>query len=223
VRLIHRKFAAITTAASKDESRPFLTGVFVKEESEGKVTLAATDGGRLIMVEIPDAGGQDFPAIDGMPTEDNGVQSGIIPAEAFAKVLKANKVKRFMPILEKVAVALRENGEKQEAVLAFTDLEQPTVTKVPIRRGTEFPNYTQVIPDAEKAVFTVSVNAGYLAEVLMVITRMVEGNRNGTACVTMRFFEGPNEKGGSMVPFRLDAEDEDGAKIVAVVAPMRKY
>jgi len=39
----------------------------------------------------------------------------------------------------------------------------------------------------------------------------------------MRFFEGPNEKGGSMVPFRLDAEDEDGAKIVAVVAPMRKY
>lgn len=217
--LLHRKWAAIGAVASKDQNRPFLTGVHVRHMEGGKIELAATDGARLLRVCVnTPADPQEFPVLEGMPRDDTRA-SAIIPAGVFQKVLASNKVKN-VPLLAHVAVTLTgQDGKRGGAALGFTDLLQPTVTQTPTIEG-PYPNYAQVIPKGA-ASYTITVNADYLADTLQAISRMLDGGRGTPPLVTLRFYRKQTQGGTSLDPFRMDAEDEDGNRITAVIAPVR--
>jgi DNA polymerase-3 subunit beta len=105
-------------AASKDESRPVLTGVLV-ELSEGRVTMAATDSYRLSVKESP---------LEGATSE---VQA-IVPARALNEVARLSGGDRL-------EIAVQENQ-------ILFGLEGVWLSAR--RIDGQFPNYRQLLPQA---------------------------------------------------------------------------
>ena len=111
--------ARVSRSASRDESRPVLTGILARFES-GKLVMAATDSYRLSVKETPIAGAPDD-------------LEAIIPARALAEV-------------SRIAVAGEslELGVQQNQVVFRAD----GVTLTTRRIEGQFPNYRQLLPDA---------------------------------------------------------------------------
>jgi len=208
--LIDRSWAAIANVASEDVTRPNLNGVHVTATPE-TVRAEATDGAVLLRVEAPRLPDADYPVFPGL--EAGTLDAGIIPAVTFAKALKSNKVKSFIPILRNVAVSLQD-GDRPTATLAFTDLENPTITRTPLVEE-KFPNVDQVIPKGD-AVATFSVDPVLLAELLLTIADVLPDGRKGLHLVTFSIYtNGTIDK-----PVRLDA-NEDGTTALGIIAQRR--
>ena len=111
--------ARVSRSASRDESRPVLTGILARFES-GKLVMAATDSYRLSVKETPIAGAPDD-------------LEAIIPARALAEV-------------SRIAVAGEslELGVQENQVVFRAD----GVTLTTRRIEGQFPNYRQLLPDA---------------------------------------------------------------------------
>lgn len=104
-------------AASTDETRPFLTGVYVTAE-EGAVRFVATDGGRL--------------AVRSAPATVQGTLSVIVPGKAMHELVRLSAGSEGT-----VRIGLVDNQ-------AVFSLEGVRVTSRLV--GGQFPNYQQVIP-----------------------------------------------------------------------------
>ncbi len=116
-------------AASTDEGRPVLTGVYAQLNG-GKVTLAATDGHRLAVKTLQvQAGGQEPEAV-------------VIPARALAELSRILKGSS-----EKVQVAV--GSQKNQVFFAVGGVEMMSR----LIEGT-YPNYQQVIPAAPTTTIT---------------------------------------------------------------------
>lgn len=208
--LIDRQWSAVANVASKDEVRRYLCGVHLTATEE-KVRAEATDGGALLRVEAPRQKVEDFPAIPGL--EAGNLDAGIIPADTYAKFLRANKAKRDrLPILANVAVSM-QNGDRHSVTLAFTDLENPTVTRTPLVEG-PFPNVDTVIPKGDP-VATFSVDPVLLANLLLSIADVLPDARRGSHVVSFRVYSKDTDK-----PVRIDAE-EGGTTALGVIAQKR--
>ncbi|MBA2359461.1 MAG: DNA polymerase III subunit beta [Actinobacteria bacterium] len=108
----------VSRAASRDESRPVLTGVLVRFEGQSLV-MAATDSYRLAVKETPMAsGGPDLDAI--------------VPARALAEVM------RIAQGTDGLQIGVRENQ-----VLFAVDGILLTTRRI---EG-QFPNYRQLLPE----------------------------------------------------------------------------
>lgn len=106
-------------AASRDESRPVLTGVLVRFEGD-KLVMAATDSYRLAVKETPlTAGGPDLEAI--------------IPARALQELARAAAG------VEEVRLGVHEN----HVIFAAAD-----VWLTSRRIDGQFPNYAQLLPES---------------------------------------------------------------------------
>ncbi|MCS7006579.1 MAG: DNA polymerase III subunit beta [Thermoleophilia bacterium] len=109
----------VARAASRDDSRPVLTGILVRFEGP-QLTMAATDSYRLAVKETPlPAPGPDLDAI--------------IPARALQEVT------RLAGATETVELGIHEN----HVVFAAADVWLTTR-----RIDGQFPNYRQLLPDA---------------------------------------------------------------------------
>jgi DNA polymerase-3 subunit beta len=110
--------ARVSRSASRDESRPVLTGILVRFES-GKLVMAATDSYRLSVKETPLEG--DAPDLE-----------AIIPARALAEV-------------SRVAAGADglELGVHENQVVFVAD----GVTLTTRRIEGQFPNYKQLLPE----------------------------------------------------------------------------
>lgn len=108
----------VSRSASRDESRPVLTGILVRFEA-GKVVMAATDSYRLSVKETP---------LDGGPVE----VEAIIPSRALGEL------SRLAQAADTVELALLEN----HAVFHVDD-----VTLTTRRIDGQFPNYRQLLPE----------------------------------------------------------------------------
>ena len=109
----------VTRSASRDESRPVLTGILVRFES-GKLVMAATDSYRLSVKETELAGG--VPELE-----------AIIPARALAELA------RIAQSGDTIELGVHEN----QVVFAADDVWLTTR-----RIDGQFPNYKQLIPEA---------------------------------------------------------------------------
>jgi len=205
--LIPKAFARVSDAASTDDTRPFITGVHVKETVES-IQLEATDGKRLIRATLPkkDAISPDeYPLIPGLDASSNGATEGTIPADSWRKAFKAMPRRVHMPVLERLAVVL---GETQ-VTLASTDLRSPSVSTSPLIEGS-FPKTETVIPQGPP-VFSILLDADLLADTLGALASFAEGVRS----VRLEFY-GPETPAKLTVPTA-----KEGAQVVAVLAPMR--
>jgi len=109
----------VARSASRDESRPVLTGILVRFEA-GKLVMAATDSYRLSVKETPLPG--DAPELE-----------AIIPARALAEL------GRIAQSAETVELGVHEN----QVVFAADDVWLTTR-----RIDGQFPNYKQLLPES---------------------------------------------------------------------------
>ena len=137
----------VTRAASRDESRPVLTGILVRFEN-GKVVMAATDSYRLSVKETPIGGG---PA---------GVVEAIVPARALGELLRISQAEG--PPIE---VGVQEN----QVVFGADD-----VWLTARRIDGQFPNYRQLLPESFEAEVTLPRQE--LADVVRRVKLMVQRN-----------------------------------------------
>ena len=108
----------VSRAASRDESRPVLTGILVRFES-GKVVMAATDSYRLAVKETPLEA--SAPALE-----------AIVPARALGELARIAQSGEF------IQLALQENH-----VLFGTEDAWLTTRRI----DGQFPDYKQLLPD----------------------------------------------------------------------------
>src|SRR5438874_2511705 len=111
--------ARVARSASRDESRPVLTGILVRFE-QGKLVMAATDSYRLSVKETP---------LEGQAPE----LEAIIPARALAEL------GRIAQSGETVELGVHEN----QVVFAADDVWLTTR-----RIDGQFPNYKQLLPES---------------------------------------------------------------------------
>src|SRR5207244_665385 len=117
----------VARSASRDESRPVLTGILVRFE-QGKLVMAATDSYRLSVKETPLEG--DAPELE-----------AIIPARALAELT------RIAQSGENVELGVHEN----QVVFAADDVWLTTR-----RIDGQFPNYKQLLPESFEHDVTIS-------------------------------------------------------------------
>jgi DNA polymerase III subunit beta len=118
--------ARVSRSASRDESRPVLTGILVRFE-EGKLVMAATDSYRLAVKETPLE--SDAPPLE-----------AIIPARALAELA------RIAQSGDAVEVGIHENQ------VAFSADGVLLTTR---RIDGQFPNYKQLLPETFEHELTV--------------------------------------------------------------------
>jgi DNA polymerase-3 subunit beta len=111
--------ARVSKSASRDESRPVLTGILVRFEP-GKIVMAATDSYRLAVKETPCATG-----VEGL--------EAIIPARALQELA------RLAGSAEEVNLGVLDNH-----VICGVGAAWLTTRRI----DGQFPNYRQLIPDA---------------------------------------------------------------------------
>jgi len=119
----------VARSASRDESRPVLTGILVRFEA-GKIVMAATDSYRLSVKETELAG--EVPELE-----------AIIPARALAELA------RIAQSGETVELGVHEN----QVVFAADDVWLTTR-----RIDGQFPNYKQLLPEAFEHELTLPRN-----------------------------------------------------------------
>jgi DNA polymerase III subunit beta len=111
--------ARVSRSASRDESRPVLTGVLMRFEP-GKLVMAATDSYRLSVKETP---------IDGTVPE----LEAIVPARALGELA------RIAQAGEQIELGVHENQ------VVFSTGDALLTTR---RIDGQFPNYKQLVPEA---------------------------------------------------------------------------
>jgi DNA polymerase III subunit beta len=111
--------ARVSRSASRDESRPVLTGILVRFEG-GKLVMAATDSYRLSVKETPVA--EQLPELE-----------AIIPARALAEL------GRIAQSSESLEVGVHEN----QVVFVASDIWLTSR-----RIDGQFPNYKQLLPES---------------------------------------------------------------------------
>src|SRR6266849_1770768 len=119
----------VARAASRDESRPVLTGILVRFEA-GKLVMAATDSYRLSVKETELSG--EVPELE-----------AIIPARALGEL------SRIAQAGDSVELGVHEN----QVVFAADDVWLTTR-----RIDGQFPNYKQLLPEAFEHDVTISRN-----------------------------------------------------------------
>ena len=115
--------ARVSRAASRDESRPVLTGILVRFE-DGKVVMAATDSYRLSVKMTPLQGG---------PGEE---LEAIVPARALTEL---GRISASAEGENNIGIAVQDNQ------VAF---EAQGVWLTARRIDGQFPNYKQLLPEA---------------------------------------------------------------------------
>ena len=117
--------AKVSRSASRDESRPVLTGILVRFE-DGKLVMAATDSYRLSVKETPLADG---------PSQ--GLEA-IVPARALGELAR---------VAQGTAASELEIGVQENQVVFGIDGVRLTARRI----DGQFPNYKQLLPESFEA------------------------------------------------------------------------
>lgn len=203
MKLLTRGHSVVAKAASTDETRYILQGVYLEETKNG-MKATATDG--RIMASVEDESealaASEYPANVIPATAPNGAKAAIVPTDAFVKAFKGLPTARrtTLPILQMVAVTMGAT----ETTLGTTDLETPIVRTARNIEG-HFPNYEQIIP--KKAEFTINFSPRLLG-VALKIAQDFELDQ-----VKMEFTDDKS-------PVKITGK-RNGQKLTVVVMPMQ--
>ena len=207
--LISSKLAPAAEFATKDGHNPRyalssvkLSYVGVPKDKPDTIRAEATDGKRMIRVEMPAEKVDDFPRIDGVNMDDKGETDCVIAAEDFKSIFTKLPKRNAKAILENAIVS--PTKETMKVNTASTDLQTQNVKTLRQVEGM-FPNFDDVYPTA-KAKFTVNFGSKLLGDSLRTLERL------GAENVKFEFIDATS-------PVRMTAE-KDGIKIQAVIMPM---
>ena len=206
--LLSKKTLAVINAASTDKTRFELNGVLIEGDGSG----VGCDGQILVKYTpnfLPDA--SEYPAIEGVTVVDpEGVTLTpfILPAEACIQISKAApKTRRFIPLIEDIALDVVATNLNGNAVMAVTDLETPQVFK-PKKLDGQYPNYTKILP-TNGATLTVGLGVAVLEKVLKTLKAL-----------NVEEFSFGVTDAKSPIQIFATTKDQDG-KVIAVMMPRR--
>lgn len=163
MKLLTKGHAVVARAASTDETRYILNGVYLEETEKG-MKATATDGKMLATVEDESIGftALDYPANVIPATAPNGAKTAIVPTDVFVSAFKGLPGRKSrLPVLQNVAVTMGAT----ETTLGTTDLATPIVRTARNIEGT-FPNYKQIIP--KKSTFAIKFDPKLLGVALKI-------------------------------------------------------
>ena len=134
-----------------------------------------TDGSCLVKVTLPKESPENFPPVDGVKPSAKFKPFSISTAAA-AKIGNAIPNDKALPALNFAAIDGKRTDAGENAVFAVSDLETPQVFS-PKKSAMQYPDYQKVVPDKEKATFSIALDAGYLAKLAKAAGKFT-GDRN---------------------------------------------
>jgi hypothetical protein len=211
--LIHKDALKIHAVASTDITRPQFQGVHVLPDG----SCEATNGYILLRVKRQTASAFDYPN----PSKD--WKPPTIPAEGFTiptdsakEALRMPPTKAVLPILNDAVLV--ESVTEGKATLSATNLDAWVRLECKTldggNNGYGFPKCDAVMPDPDKAVFTIGVNPLVLAKALTTLAEAMGAKKAGICPdVVMRFY-------APLAGIRLDCLTYDG-QASGVVMPVK--
>lgn len=192
--LLTKKQLNLHHTASKDDSRPVLTQLYVRKIGE-EIVAVSTDSYVLAEVREPAQPVDDYPNVTPDQPNDASIESAFVQADVAKKILPMIPKKTLLPIL---TMALLQKNE-----LVTTDLDKTTKFITHEQEG-KYPEYEKLIP--APAEFSVTIDPAKLKQVLEVFkderSLTIEFGKDKMSPVVLR--------GGSA-----------GTKITGVVMPLR--
>lgn len=202
MKIIDKVILAACQIASKDDSRPVLSGI--KFEKDRAV---ATDGFRLITVTYPDQDPNDMPQLGERVLNDEEV---VLPAKNVEAALKRIPKNPNLPILNCAVIEKEKDGV---VTITSTDLNSFSEEKVRKIDGT-YPEYQKILDStkAKEVTAKFSVNAQLMSETLKAMATALKYLGNATTVAV--------EVRGSNDPILITCESKE-RKIEALVMPVR--
>jgi DNA polymerase III sliding clamp (beta) subunit (PCNA family) len=216
--LIPREVGALRTLTA-DDPRYALQCIRIEPNGSDKVRAVVTDGYKLLAVDYPRIGCEEFPSVPGF--NPNGFDGVNVPKDTLERACKAapkRTGRNAIPVLCNIALTTNDGA----MTFAATDLESPTVlsAKAPDR---PFLRYQEAIPADEGGV-EVTFNARYMIDILKAMVEATKTSGRFGSSVTLRVFPmevKPGCKAASQKPMRLSCEGQLGTA-VAVLMPRDK-
>lgn len=164
--LLPKSVLGLKHACAKDDARPTLAGIFLREEvgEERKLKAAATDSYILAELTVTQMPHEKYPGRH--PVMDEPAPDMIVPLAVFEELSKTVAKKPTLPILTALGalaeVEKNEEGEPVAATFWNTNLETTSTKETRLIQG-QFPRLEQFLgpvfdPEAEKVVVSLSVN-----------------------------------------------------------------
>jgi DNA polymerase III sliding clamp (beta) subunit (PCNA family) len=183
--------------ASKNPSRPVLTGVLVTNEK-----IVATDSFKLIEITHKSEDSADFPIVPGVKLVDQLESPVLLPAKDLLAKLKF-PAKVPLPILEGGALC---NDSENNVGIVTSDLETSTTLQFKKIKG-DYPDYTRVMPE-KPAVQTILMDAQVLMDALQAF------KDDNTNLVELQFFT-------NLRPLMLVGKSKENENKKALVMPCK--
>jgi hypothetical protein len=212
--MLNRQNFEIADLASEDEDRISLCGILVSPTG-----TAVTDGRMAMAVSsVEDNAPSLFANFEGVEVAESFTPF-ILDKESALRISKAIPKGDSEVPEAKYAVIDAESENGDTAVISVNDIFRQDIMRVKKISG-NFPDIDRVMPDPEKASFTIAFNPDLLADVLKTVARFCK-NAASTS-ITMRVFserEGIRIDAASLtqtlravvMPLRIDANEEKKA------------
>lgn len=201
----------IAEAASKDETKMELNGLFVEENGEtGKVV--ATDGKLLLCAEFELMNESEFPSVPGdEPISPNiKLKAGILPLAAVNEIQRNIPAKSKLPVLTRAKVSFFVSDKKNDIAFAravTTNLETGNV--MPIRVvDAQFPQYQNCLPKEEHIKFKIRLSIELLDKLVTTLKKMKASS------VVFGFTD------SNLNPVAIESK-VDGINITGAIMPMK--
>jgi len=205
----NRASLAVRLAASKDESRHNLAGVYLTP------TCAVGSNGHILAQVTHSLPERDTPhgIVEPYPSTSTVADNALIPTQALEQALKAIPKNPTAPLWQHAFICC--NGKQGRWATTDTSLKQGTS-----KQGAEFllidaeyPNYPQVLPK-DPAKFSIDLNVDLLAT-LCKIAQEFHGKGNALPRITLQLRD---ETG----PATIKATNINGQKLLGLIMPLNK-
>ena len=201
--LYNKNNLLVSNIASKDETRPVLTGVRFEE----KATIA-TDGYKLMIVSTPpDDSIDDVSEIDGAITPVTTSTPVNIPSENVKQLSKSLPKKPILPWFSNTFFTSKDD-EMVEMVTTDGINHQKHTTKAIVG---DYPQYNAILPK-DKPQAVVSLNVKILKQVIDTINQMDISDNANTIKISLQ---------GELQPVSITTTTDQKQQVQAVIMPVR--
>lgn len=203
--MLRAEHLRVARLATKDESRYSLSSIHITPE-----VVEVTDSYLLLRVEHAAVDPETLPAIEGVTL--GTFEEFCLPAVDALAIAKAiPKVRHHGPEVFALAQIGTESNSNGTAVFGVTDGSSTQVLR-PKKADGRFPDVSQVIPRVEDRPHVITFNPRLMAKLCLQISDLL-GDQT-LQSVTLRISDHESA-------IRLDAKNDAGEAIVAVLMPMK--
>ena len=147
--LLSKKQLAVAGAASTDETRYAINGIFINPDGK----IQATDGYIAVTFMLGEGlDEKEFPTIEGLgAVDDTALVPFTLHRDSCLQITKALPKKSRLPIVNCARLDVAATNANGCAVIGITDLESPQVLR-PKKIDSQFPDFSKVEPSGNPAL-----------------------------------------------------------------------